>query len=256
MIDFEYNMSDINEKHCLLAKKYILEYIKGEEIPEDLPFEISGKIYCFKENFLRLVGKTPFNANIRDYANGVIDYMNNSYPYCFGLGGSIEQFYELDDALIYYAKSRGASKEQWEQIIPMLKETKMPEVETETFGVVPVSEGKEIVSTESICGSSLKKYKAENLYDALVAISDKNIPGFINYLIVNNVFNPFYTERTMNGICCDRDEDNNLLVAEGNHRVITLKALTAIREFVEDDIVVSPSFKATVIQVKKQYSLN
>ena len=66
-----------------MAKKYILEYIKGEEIPEDLPFEISGKIYCFKENFLRLVGKTPFNANIRDYANGVIDYMNNSYPYCF-----------------------------------------------------------------------------------------------------------------------------------------------------------------------------
>jgi hypothetical protein len=256
MRDFEEKLQEINEKNCLLAKKYILGYIKGEEIPEDLPFEISGKIYCFKENFLRLVGKTTFNADIRDYGNGVIHYMNNSYPYCLALGGEIERFETLDDAILYYAKSRGATSEQLEQVIPMLKETKMPQVETESFKVRPISESKDVVSVDRIGGSSLQKYKAENLYDALVAVDDKNIQGFIDYLVVNDVFNVFNTGRTMNGIACYLDEDKNLLVAEGNHRVITLKALLAIREFVEGKQIPGPSFKATVVQVEKRYGLN
>ena len=256
MIDLDQELRNIEEKNCLLAKKYILDYIKGKEIPDDLPFEIAGKIYCFKENFLKLVGKTPFNADIRDYEIGAINYMNNSYPYCLGYGGSIERFETLDDAILYYAKSRGASEEQLKQVIPMLKETKMPQVETESFNVRPVSESKDVVSVDSIGGSSLKKYKADNLYDALVAVNDKNIQGFIDYLVVNDVFNVFNTSRTMNGISCYLDEDNNLLVAEGNHRVITLKALLAIREFVEDKRIAGPSFKATVVQVEKRYGLN
>lgn len=256
MEDFEQSLREINERNCLLAKKYILGYIKGERISDDLPFEIAGKIYCFKENFLKFVGKTPFNADIRNYANGVVDYMNNAYPYCFGLGGYIERFDTLDDAILYYAKSRGATEEQLKQVIPMLKETKMPQVETETFNVRPVKETKDRVYIDRISGSSLSKYKAENLYDALVAVDDKNIQGFINYLVVNNVFNPFYTERTMNGIACYLDEDNNLLVAEGNHRVITLKVLLAIREFVEDKYISGPSFNSTVVQVEKRYGLN
>lgn len=256
MRDFEQNLREINEKNCLLAKKYIIGYINGEEIPDDLPFEISGKIYCFKENFLRLVGKTPFNADIRDYGNGPITYMNNAYPYCLALGGDIERFETLDEAILYYAKTRGATSEQLEQVIPMLKETKMPQVETESFEVRPISESKDVVSVDRIGGSSLRKYKAENLYDALVAVSDKNIQGFIDYLIVNDVFNVFNTSRTMNGIACYLDEDNNLLVAEGNHRVITLKALLAIREFVEDKQIVGPSFRATVVQVEKKHTLN
>jgi hypothetical protein len=246
----------MEEKNYLLAKKYILDYIKGVEIPEDLPFEIDGKIYCFKENFLKLVGKNPFNANIRDYSSGVIDYMNNTFPYCFALGGQVEDFYTLDDALLFYARSRGATPEQLEQIIPMLREIKLPQVETDSFEVSVVNENKELVSVDRICGSSVKKYKADNLYDALVAIDDKNVQGFINYLVVNNVFNVFLTERTMNGICCDLDEDNNMLVSEGNHRVITLKALLAIREFVEGVQMPSPSFKANVVQVRKKYSLD
>ena len=254
MIDI---LKEFNEKNCLLAKKYILAYLKdGKEIPYDLPFDISGKIYCFKENFLKLVGKTPFNADIRDYEIGVINYMNNSYPYCLALGGEIERFETLDDAILYYAKSRGATAEQLEQVIPMLKEIKMPVVETDAFDFMPVSEGKDVVSLDMIGCSSHKKYRADNLYDALVAVSDKNIQGFIDYLVVNNVFNPMYTARTMNGICCDRDQDNNLLVSEGNHRVITLKVLTAIREFVEEQPVVTPSFKATVLDIKKKYSLS
>ena len=246
----------MEEKNCLLAKKYILDYVKGVKIPEDLPFEIAGKIYCFKENFLKLVGKNPFNADISDYGTGVIDYMNNAYPYCFGLGGSIERFETLDDAILYYAKSRGATPEQLEQVIPMLRELKLPQVETDSFEVSVVNENKELISVDRICGSSVKKYKADNLYDALVAIDDKNVQGFINYLVVNNVFDVFLTERTMNGICCDLDEDNNMLVSEGNHRVITLKALLAIREFVEGVQIPSPSFKANVVQVRKKYSLD
>lgn len=246
----------MEEKNCLLAKKYILDYVKGKEIPDDLPFEIAGKIYCFKENFLRLVGKNPFNADIRDYEIGVINYMNDTYPYCLGYGGSIERFRTLDDAILYYAKSRGASEEQLKQVIPMLKETKMPQVETELFNVRPVSESRDLVSVDRIGGSSLKKYKADNLYDALVAVDDKNIQGFINYLVVNNVFNVLLTERTMNGISCYLDEDNNLLVDEGNHRVITLKTLLAIREFVEGKQIPGPSFKATIVKVEKRYSLN
>jgi hypothetical protein len=233
-----------------------LDYVKGVKIPEDLPFEMAGKIYCFKENFLKLVGKNPFNADIRDYGTGVIDYMNNAYPYCFGLGGSIERFETLDDAILYYAKSRGATPDQLEQVIPMLKGTKLPEVETDLYNSMPVSETKSRVYVDRIGGSSIPKYKADNLYDALVAVDDKNIQGFINYLVVNNVFNLFYTERTMNGIACCLDADNNLLVEEGNHRVITLKALLAIREFVEDKHISAPGFNATIVQVEKRYGLN
>lgn len=241
---------------CLLAKKYILGYLRGEEIPYDLSFDISGKIYCFKENFLKLVGKNPFNADIRDFAIEAIDYMKNAYPYCLALGGDIEKFENLDKSLVYYAKSRGANEKQLEQIILMLKEIRMPVVENDVIDFMPISEGEEVVTLDMIDCSSHKKYRADNLYDLLVAVSDKNIQGFINYLIVNNVFNPMYTERTMNGICCDRDQDNNLLVSEGNHRVITLKALAAIREFIEEQPVVVPMFKVTVLEVKKKFGLN
>ncbi len=255
MEDIKTELRNIEERNYLLAKKYILDYLKGKEIPSDLPFEVSGKIYCFKENFLRFVGKTPFNANIRDYEMGAIDYMNNAYPYCLALGGGIERFDTLDEAILYYAKSRGANEEQLKQVIPMLKETKLVESETESFNVRPVTESKDVISVDRIGGSTLKKYKAENLYDALVAVNDKNIQGFINYLVVNNVFNVFYTGNTMGGISCYLDEDNNLLVAEGNHRVITLKALLAIREFVEGKQMVAPSFNATVVQVEKKHTL-
>ena len=152
---------------------------------EDLPFELAGKIYCFKENYLKLVGKNPFTANIRDYSSGVVDYLNNTFPYCFALGGQVENFYTLDDALLFYAKSRGATSEQLEQIIPMLREIKLPQIETDSFEVSVVNESKELVSVDKICGSSIKRYKADNLYDALIAIDDKNVQSFINYLVVN-----------------------------------------------------------------------
>lgn len=251
-IDLE--LKRINEKNCLLAKKYILEYVNGKNIPNDLEFDISGKIYCFKENFLRFVGETPFTDDIRNYRDGVIDYMRETYPYCLAIGGAIEVFNNMDEALLFYAKSRGASEEQLKQIIPMLKESKIPQIDVESYSVISLSNSQEILSIDKIVGSGLRKYKADNLYDALVAVDDKNIQSFINFLVSRNVFNIFYTRDTMKGICCYMDEDNNIVVVEGNHRVIVLKVLQAIREFVEGKVV-APSFRATIMEVRKQYNL-
>lgn len=248
-------LRQIKEKNYLLASKYILAYLDGQAIPDDLSFQISEKIYCFKENFLKFVGKNPFNADIKDYKKDVIDYMNNAYPYCLEFGGNIENFSNLDDALIYYAKSRGASEEQLEQIIPMLKGIKMPVTETKEYHYDFSDSDKELVSLDQIGCSLHSKYRGESLYDTIVAVNDKNISNFINYLVVNNVFNASYVERTMNGIACYKDNDNNLFVLEGNHRVITLKALKAIREYVEGNYIPSPMFNADVA-IEKKYNFN
>ena len=62
----------------------VIEMEHGGVIELELYPEAAPKTVA---NFLKLVGKSPFNADIRDYRNGVIDYLNSSYPYCFAISG-------------------------------------------------------------------------------------------------------------------------------------------------------------------------
>ena len=102
---------------------------------------------------------------------------------------------------------------------------------------------------DRINGSTIDSYEADNLYDALINISDKNIPGFIEYLMTRDYEqNP---DKLFNGTCVAVDNEGNCFIEEGNHRVITAQALRAVKRFIGGEgITKNLSFQATVSKVR------
>lgn len=245
----------MEDRNYLLAKKYILDYLSGNESEDELSFELNSLVYVFKENLLRQFGKNPFNGDIRNYKVAALNYLNSSYPYCFAFGGCVKQFDTLDDSLCFFARNCGANEEQVEQIIPMLQSINIKSL-GENYHMFLEGESKSVVNAKDVVGSTVKYYNGDNLYDLLVCIDDKRVENYINYLMRDNVFNRNDINGVMNGVSGVIDEDGNLFVSEGNHRILTLKALIAIKEYITGEEVKVPGFNMTVFNLQKDSKFN
>ena len=86
--------------------------------------ETELNIYYFKENFLKLKGKNPFNAKLEDYSNEeIIEYLDSTFPYCFNV--KLEEcLYNPNVAILFYAMSLGLKPEYYEKVIEHLKDKK------------------------------------------------------------------------------------------------------------------------------------
>ena len=76
-------MANINEKQDLLAKKYIVAYLQGEEYPLEMSMNVGMRIFNFEKNFLEQYGTTPLNDNMRNHSEEAVSYLNRTYPYSF-----------------------------------------------------------------------------------------------------------------------------------------------------------------------------
>ena len=207
----------------------------GSEVT-DYTSDTFGNLYAFKENFFKTIGEVPFGKSLKDYKAAAIDYLNASYPFCFNL--SME--YEIDQVfpsqiknrkyLLLYALSLGARSDQLDRVVDVLKSVSLNKGVPSTKVTRATGIEKQNVDLGSIVGSSVDKYRATNLLEAYEALNDKNMNGFIEYLLKSGVMQQ--KTSVMKGIALERDEQGNLFCAEGNHRVMAYMAIKAVKEAV------------------------
>lgn len=233
-----------------------IELRRKEDIEGDKWTALKGELYRFKESFFRTIGKSPFEASLTDYKEEAMGYLDRTYPFCFGLNlreNYPELYYEnaANLEIEFYALALGASDSQLDQLKQILKSTKF--IKASQKGKLKLDRNqepkKESISLDRISGSTIDSYEADNLYDALINISDKNIPGFIEYLMTRDYEqNP---DKIFNGTCVAVDNEGNCFIEEGNHRVITAQALRAVKRFIRGESITKDiSFQATVSKVR------
>lgn len=76
-------MANVNEMQNLLAKKYIVAYLQGEEYPLDMSMNVGMRIFNFEKNFLEQYGTTPLNDNMRNHSEEAASYLDRTYPHSF-----------------------------------------------------------------------------------------------------------------------------------------------------------------------------
>lgn len=75
-------MDNVIERINLEAKKQILAYIAGGELPLDLSYEVGIRIFNFERNLLSYYGTNPVETNVRDYAEVAIKFLDKAFPAC------------------------------------------------------------------------------------------------------------------------------------------------------------------------------
>ena len=208
----------------------------GSEV-EDYTSDTFGNLYAFKENFFKTFGEVPFGKSLKDYKAAAIDYLNASYPFCFNM--SMEQ-YDIDRVfpspiknkkyLFLYALCLGARSDQLDRVVDVLKSVSLNKGVPSAKVTRAAGIEKQNVDLGSIVGSSVDKYRATNLLEAYEALNDKNMSGFVEYLLKSGVMQ--HNTDVMKGIALERDEQGNLFCAEGNHRVMAYMAIKAVKEAV------------------------
>lgn len=216
-----------NDKYNKVIR-FILNEIKTgkrDEIPQD----ISKVYYIFRHNFFKYIGVGEL-SNLYDYRQQVLEYIEQSYPFCFMENNNLLHFPEV---LNKYIRLFGGSEKDIEEICKILKNVTIRNMERQYYN--NNYEGffiDEDVNLESIVGTSIEAYHATNLYDVLSKIDDKRLDNYMWYLCINSVFNNKEKFKTIfSDIGLVADENNNLFVAEGNHRIFSYLALSKIREY-------------------------
>jgi len=228
-----------------------IEERRKEEFAEEYS-EINLKVYTFKQNFFRSIGKSSIGNSLEDYREQALAYLEGSFPFCFEIDLLNSEdlwmynFWGIDIA--FYAMCLGASEEQLGQLKDFLKNQKTIQFNN-TGGIKYQSEPvKNNVSIDNIQGSALETYQADNLFDILVKINDKNIKRYIEHIMKNNG-GLTYGNKIFDGVCVLQDEENNVFVEEGNHRVLTYKVLKAIKEYITGEKFNSININATLQRV-------
>lgn len=212
-------------------------------------------LYKFKENFFRNIGKSPLDNSLTDYKKDALNYLERSYPFCFGidLREKEELFYisGIELELEFYCRALGASTEQIQEIRTLLKQTKLdtPKCNKKVTRGLKQNPVREIVDFDNIGGSSKEPYMVDNLYGALTKIDDKHVENFIEYLLVKDYENN--PEFVFKGTNIDKDDNGKLYVAKGIHRVITAKVLRLIKKYLQEEQAIdSIKFESTVSRIK------
>ena len=232
--DCKYFIRRCIDDSCLLDPE--IETRRKDDINGEEWTPLKSHLYSFKENFFRNIGKSPFENSLTDYKKEALEYLERSYPFCFGidLRRNQELFYAsgLDLELDFYALALGATEEQVDEVKEVLKNTKLESIngKGKIRRLSGFSPKKDTISLDSINGSSIDTYSADNLYDALKSIDDKHVSGFIEYLLIKDYENNPNT--LFNGTCVEIDDNGNTYVSEGNHRILTAKALQIIKQHI------------------------
>lgn len=217
----------------------------NDEISNDITLEY----YNFVQNFTKYLGINPY-SELSDYTNQVLDYLDKTFPFSFMKVDNKN----VEEAIKLYVLSLGGTLNHVPYIIELLKQTKMKHIDKKYIKELLDQDQIQIVEDDieldHIIGSSVSKYQNNNLYEILENIHDKNINGYISYLINNNVFsNEQQFKKVFSGISITKDSNGNTYVNEGNHRIFTYIALLKIRDFfnVSTD---SKHFKASAVIYK------
>lgn len=233
---------------------YIVQKIKTNDYSDDLPMDIGLQYYTFTKNFFNYIGVSEY-SELLDYAPEALDYIDKTFPYCFMRVDNKT----VDDAIKLYVISQGGTNEQVPTIIEHLKKTKMTHINQEEISskneLSEMYEDEQPLTIGDIAGTSVSSYQQDNLYDVLVAINDKNINSYINYLVVNNVFNDEQRFRKVfKGMFITIDKEGNKYINEGNHRTFTYLLLSKIRSYlnVENN---SQNFQV-ISTIKKEQELS
>lgn len=214
--------------------KKVFQHIVDEinnNLQNDIPYDISEEYYIFRKNFFNYIGVSQY-SELCKYSQQVLKYIEDTYPYCFKSVVNTS----VDEAIWQYVLSVGGTQEQFDHIIDMLKNIKITNIDKlqvrkmlDNFEMDVVEQDINIGKT---IGTSVKKYQYGNLYDVLKSINDKNFNSYISYLVINNVFNDETKfKKVFMGLSVVIDQDNNVYVNEGNHRIFTYVAILRIRDY-------------------------
>lgn len=251
--DCKYFIERCIKNDCLLDPE--IEIRRKKDLEGEEWSDLKGHLYKFKENFFRSIGKSPFQVSLTDYKKEAQEYLERTYPFCFGidLRSTQEMFYEsgINLELEFYAMSLGATDEQLLKMKDALKEVKLQDIGEEKSvkrgSKIPPVKGK--ISLDLIKGSSVDAYRADNLYEALMKIDDKHVSNFIEFLILKDYEKN--ADTIFAGTCVDLDEAGNYYVSEGNHRVLTAKALRFVKEFITGKKIDKPlEFTGTISRIR------
>ncbi len=232
-----------------------IESRRKDELDSSNWTALKGELYTFKESFFRSKGLTALDKSLTDYKKEAMEYLERTYPFCFNISlRTFEQyFYEnaTELELLFYAMALGACDEQIAGLNDMLKNEKLESITNK--GSLKIDRryqtSKKQVSLNDIQGSSVDKYSADNLFDALLYTNDKKLSGFVSYLMMNDY--EVNTDKIFDGVCAFQDESGTLFVSEGNHRIIVAKALQAIKRYIKGDEKVSPiNLNSTITRIK------
>lgn len=211
---------------------YIIEKITNKTT-EDIPDDISLEYYHFTKNFTNYLGIDQY-SDLSDYKEQVFEYITKTFPY---------SFMTIDNKSLYesiklYVQSLGKRMAEVPFIGLNFMYTTMQHINKKDVrdsleqGKMQIIE--EPISLNNISGTTVSKYQKYNLYDILSSINDKNINSYIHYLVNNNVFEDEEKfQQVFSGISITQDENGNLYVNEGNHRIFTYIALLKIRDILE-----------------------
>lgn len=244
----------------------VKERIKEEKDENGEKSEYDRALLCFEKNFLKTIGKNPFDTNMEEHKEDALKYLEGAFPFCFGINlrdqkatGSNKSF-NLD--LAFYAMCLGATEEQVGSIRSLLKSKKVStkcrdnKLEMLSNGTMQSNNGKEfaIYTTlkkkcciDDIQASSVEAYQGENLYEVLRAVNDKGIGGYMENIMKSGGLNN--SGKVFEEVCLHQDSEGNLFVSMGNHRVFAYQALKAVKEFVTGQEEKGISFDATLYPV-------
>lgn len=213
------------------TRQFILDEIRNDSIRKEIPEDIFLNYAMFRQNFFGYMGVSGL-SNLRDYSTFVERYLEESWPFCCKSDAIID----VESAIAFYVRSKGGNAETQEAIIDYLKSVEVRSVDKIKYESRNFQEC--VVNYANVVGTTVDAYKADNLYDTLKKLEDKNLP-YMEYLILNNIFCDLQSFlKVFDGVCLNCDEFGNLYVSEGNHRVFSYLALLKIREFLGID---SPS---------------
>lgn len=245
--------------------RYMILRQLDSTIPEDI--EIESRIqqdkkseffineYAFKENFYATQGTNPIGKTLSDDKDEVLRYLDNAFPFCFSIDLRTDPIMwgnnSLGIDLAFYAMSLGASEEQLRGIKPMLSSQKLMSFKPLNITNYDGEPEKRKVKLDDVRGSTVEAYQADNLFEALTSsMNDKNIAGFMAYIMKSGgIRNP---GNVFKGVCFYQEEDGNIFVSEGNHRVLTYQMLKKIREFVTGETLDGIEVDGTVQKVKRR----
>ena len=228
----------------------IEERTKGAREYSYSPINLS--LYAFRENFLKAKGKNMVSCSLEDFRQEALEYLENSFPFCFNIDLSDIHMMRKDSfrvALAFYAMCLGASEEQLKEMETILQSERT--LEFGETGIINYQGDpfKRKINIDKIKGSAVDNYQGSNLYDILLKINDKNASRYIEYIMRNGGLKE---SSVFNGICLYETEENDIFVSEGNHRILTYKVLKIIREYITGEKINGMTIEATIQRVKLQ----
>ena len=230
--------------------EFILNEIKSGNRGE-IPKDIYINYFRFRKNFFKYIGVGEL-SNLYNYPQQVIEYIEQVSPFCFM---ELDYLSDFPETLTKFICLLGGKEEDREAICDMLKNTHIKNINMndEYYQNQYESTYAQMnVNLTEILGTAVVLYQGSNLYEVLEKIDDKHIENYMWYLCINNIFNnkEKYDE-IFSGIGLIADQDNNLFVTEGNHRIFSYLALLKIRNYLGlKDESINFQIEQTILKLK------